>query len=168
MKNISELEPFLSTEGREFLSKWGIRLVGLYEGCIQPSGNNERRFVETFEKGLEPEGVSERIWFNMIGISELINRCVELEAEIARGNSVRHGLTLRINKIEEDDILPLKAEIVRLKRALQACHQGLGEYEKILKIDVPSASSREGERCPVCKGTGGMGNCAKCDGKGYL
>ena len=168
MEEMPELDPFLSDEGREFLAKWDIRLAGLFDGEIPPAGKSEHKFVECFRQKQDPVGISEKLWFNMQAILELIERCAKLEWENDREKSVRRGLATRLKDIEESEMKSLKAEVERLSRVLRGCQQKLTEYERELNIEVPSAESREGDTCPVCKGTGGMGNCSRCDGKGYL
>lgn len=171
MRDLSDFDIYLSEEGQCFLEKWGLRLIGLYDGSAQPGGPNEKRFVEVFRNNREPEGRSEVFWFNIVTINQLIERCVALEAEIENEKSIKAGLIKRINGQEreiEKRVLPIETENEQLKETLRACWATIDKYEKQLGIEKPSVASRAGDTCPVCKGTGGMGNCSRCDGKGYL
>lgn len=170
MRDFEEFKPYLSDKGSEFLQKWGIKLLGLYYGGA-PRTPNERRFVEVFEGKRDPEGISERIWFNIAAINSILNRCADLEAledKLGLEESIRRGLTNRLKQLDHETIEPLKAEISRLSKSLQACHRQIEEYERRLGILSPNASSGPGDTCPLCKGTGGMGNCSRCEGRGYL
>lgn len=171
MRDLSDFGIYLSEEGRRFLEKWGKRLIGLYSGSTQPGSSNEKRFVEVFRNSREPEGRSEVFWFNIVTINQLIERCAALEAEIENENSIKAGLIKRINGQEreiEKRILPVETENKQLKESLRACWAAIDKYEMRLGIGKDSVASRVGDTCPACKGTGGMGNCSRCDGKGYL
>lgn len=171
MTDLSEFDIYLSEKGRSFLEKWGIRLMGLYDGATQPTGPNEKRFVEVFRENREPEGRSEVFWFNLVTIKQLIERCAALEAQIENEKSLRTGLVKRINNQEREidkRVTPVEQECERLKKTLQGCWATINKYENQLGVKKPSIGSRAGDTCPVCKGTSGMGNCYRCDGKGYL
>ncbi|KPD20686.1 DUF413 domain-containing protein [Idiomarina abyssalis] len=171
MRDLSEFDSYLSEEGRQFLEKWGIKLAGLYDGSIGPKNPNEKRFVNVFKNGEDPQGKSEIIWFNVIAINQLIEKCASLEASLENEHSIKNGLVKRIDSQEQEinkRVMPLEEELARLKKALLGCWAKIDDYEKKLGIEKQTSKSRSGDICPVCKGTGGMGNCSRCDGKGYL
>ncbi|MBI5039912.1 MAG: zinc finger-like domain-containing protein [Gammaproteobacteria bacterium] len=171
MRDLSEFDLYLSEEGQQFLARWSIKLVGLYHGSMAPKGANEKHFVDVFNKGEEPQGKSEIFWFNIIAINQLIEKCASLEAAIENELAVKKGLVGRINNLEREITMrvhPLEEEVKKLKNTLQGCWAKIDKYEKELGVENPASGSKPGDTCPICKGTGGMGNCSRCDGKGYL
>jgi len=171
MRDLSEFDIYLSEDGQRFLAKWGIKLSGLYGGTIKPSRPNETHFVSVFRNGKDPEGTSETVWFNIVAINQLIEKCASLEFSLENEKSIKNGLIKRINNQEGEikkRVEPLEVEVAQLKKTLQGCWATIEKYEKELGIEKPATGSRAGDQCPVCKGTGGMGNCSRCDGKGYL
>lgn len=82
MRDLSEFDSYLSEEGRQFLGRWGIKLVGLYDRTRVPKSANEKHFVDVFKNGGEPHGKSEIFWFNIVAINQLIEKCASLESSI--------------------------------------------------------------------------------------
>jgi uncharacterized protein YifE (UPF0438 family) len=170
MLDLSELDSYLTESGKNFLEKWGIRLAGLYNGTLHPAKPNEISFVEVFNKGAVPEGASEIFWFNAIAISNLVKACTKYEGELSASKDVQKGLVARINHQEmeiEKRVKPLQLKVEEQHRALLKCWATIDKYERQLGIQQ-SLPNKSGQQCPVCQGTGGMGNCSRCDGKGYL
>jgi uncharacterized protein YifE (UPF0438 family) len=171
MRDFSVFDSYLSEEGQQFLDRWGIKLIGLYDGTRAPESESEKYFVKVFKKGEEPISKSEIFWFNIVAIDQLIRKCALLESSIQNELSVKKGLILRINNQEREimkRVHPLEEEVSRLKKDLYGCWAKIDRYERELGIEKPVAGSKPGDTCPVCKGTGGMGNCSRCDGKGYI
>lgn len=171
MRDFSEFGEYLSEEGHQFLSKWGIKLLGLYEGRMEPSRPNERQFVDAFKSGKCPEGTSEVIWFNIIAINQLIEKCASLESHLENEKLRIKGLVARINNQEseiEKRVGPLNVEVDKLKDNLKTCWAKIDRYEKELNITKPQPVLDSRKICPICQGTGAMGNCSRCDGNGYI
>ncbi|MCO6413218.1 MAG: hypothetical protein J5I92_10775 [Thiogranum sp.] len=171
MKDLAEYQKYLTNEGRAFLAKWGIRLLSLYDGSRIPDLANERRFVDVFKNAREPIGESEKFWFDIVSIGQLIEKCSSLEAALENERMIKTGLLKRIENQDYEinkRVKPLEDEVGFLTKSLKACHAQLDTYEKQLGVVRSSTESTSGDSCPVCKGTGGMGNCRRCDGRGYL
>ena len=100
MRDLSEFNIYLSEDGKRFLAKWGIKLAGLYEDSLKPSHPNESHFVEVFRHGKSPEGISETIWFNIVAINQLIEKCASIEYSLENEKSIKRGLIKRINNQE--------------------------------------------------------------------
>lgn len=159
---------YLTEHGAGFFRKWGDKLHGLRNGSIKPALPNEEKFVQTFKAGSVASGQAEIFWFKIEEIEALEYRCKQLELESeeyeARISSLEQGIKNQNIKIIE----PLKKEIEYLNGIVKNCQGKISNYEMQLRISDVAVSSKPGDICPVCKGSGAMGNCRKCEGKGWL
>jgi uncharacterized protein YifE (UPF0438 family) len=159
---------YLTEQGVSFFIKWGEKLRGLRNGMIIPSSPNEKTFVNTFSSGSKPSGQAEIFWFKIEEIEELERKLRLKEWELEECEAKIQLLQSGMQSQQTKFIDPLKKEIEYLNGIIKKCHGTIANYESQLGITSPDVEAKSGETCPVCKGTGGMGNCRRCDGKGWI